>query len=213
MKGSQVRFLQITESVQYFLPFLGPERGQEINDFSFAHAASLRQGMPKDKHSGRSPWTTRFQTCGMVPWWPPIKVPWPEISPGRTTSAANTTFSWAPFDLSLAFAAKSVSILAADTCPSDSTPIISAGVTPGWRSSTPYRAAPRQRRGGPWSGRPWGSQGLASAKTAHGLIEFLLSHVLSWHWLSTPGPCRCPNQPGGLARAPLPESCGAGLPL
>jgi hypothetical protein len=51
MKGLQFRFLQITESVEYFLPFVRPKRGQEIQDFSFAHAQSLRPGTPKDKRS------------------------------------------------------------------------------------------------------------------------------------------------------------------
>jgi len=51
MKGLQFRFLQITESVEYFLPFVRPKHGQEIQDFSFAHAESLRPGTPKDKRS------------------------------------------------------------------------------------------------------------------------------------------------------------------
>jgi hypothetical protein len=51
MKGLQFRLLQSTESVEYFLPFVRPKRGQEIQDFSFAHAESLRPGMLKDKRS------------------------------------------------------------------------------------------------------------------------------------------------------------------
>jgi hypothetical protein len=50
-KCLQFRFLQITESVEYFLPLVRPKRGQEIQDFSFAHAKSLRLGTPKDKRS------------------------------------------------------------------------------------------------------------------------------------------------------------------
>ena len=51
MNGLQFRFLQITESVEYFLPFVRPKRRQEVQDFSFAHAQSLRPGTPKDKRS------------------------------------------------------------------------------------------------------------------------------------------------------------------
>jgi hypothetical protein len=32
----------LVESVEYFLPFVQPEFGQDIQDFSFAHAESLR---------------------------------------------------------------------------------------------------------------------------------------------------------------------------
>jgi len=42
MNGPQFGFLKITEPVEYFLPFVRPEGGQEIQDFSFAHAQSLR---------------------------------------------------------------------------------------------------------------------------------------------------------------------------
>ena len=42
MDGPQFGFLKITESVEYFLPFLRLERGQKIEDFSFAHVGSLR---------------------------------------------------------------------------------------------------------------------------------------------------------------------------
>ena len=55
MNRRQVGFLKITESVEYFLPFVRSECGQKIQDFSFAHAESLRQGTPKDKRSGRFP--------------------------------------------------------------------------------------------------------------------------------------------------------------
>jgi hypothetical protein len=55
MDGRQVGFLKITESVEYFLPFVRSECGQKIQDFSFAHTQSLRQGTPKDKRSGRFP--------------------------------------------------------------------------------------------------------------------------------------------------------------
>ena len=41
MNGPQVGFLKITESVEYFLPFVQAEFGQDIQDFSFAHAESL----------------------------------------------------------------------------------------------------------------------------------------------------------------------------
>jgi hypothetical protein len=42
MNGPQLGFLKITEPVEYFLPFVRAERGQEIQDFSFAHTQSLR---------------------------------------------------------------------------------------------------------------------------------------------------------------------------
>jgi hypothetical protein len=50
--------LQTTEPIEYFFPLVRPERRQDIQDFSFAHAESLRQGTPKDKRFGRSPSTT-----------------------------------------------------------------------------------------------------------------------------------------------------------
>ena len=41
---------------------------------------------------------------------------------------------------------------------------------------------------------------LDSAKTAPGLIENVLSLVLSWHCLGTLGPSRCPGHSGRLCR-------------
>ena len=55
MNCLQLGFLKLTESVQYFLPLLELERGQEIQEFSFAHAESLRQGTPEDKRCSLSP--------------------------------------------------------------------------------------------------------------------------------------------------------------
>ena len=51
---SSLRFgvLQVAEPFEYLLPLLRSERGQDIQDFSFAHGESLRQGTPKDKRSG-----------------------------------------------------------------------------------------------------------------------------------------------------------------
>jgi hypothetical protein len=54
MDCPQIGFLQITKSVKYLLSLVRPERWQDIQDFSFAHAKSLRQGTPKNKRSRRS---------------------------------------------------------------------------------------------------------------------------------------------------------------
>ena len=54
MNGLQLGFLKITESVEYFLPFVWLEGGQDIQDFSFAHSQSLRVGTTKDKRCGIS---------------------------------------------------------------------------------------------------------------------------------------------------------------
>jgi hypothetical protein len=49
MNGPQLGFLKITESIEYFLPFVRPEGGQDIQDLSFAHGQSVRAGATKDK--------------------------------------------------------------------------------------------------------------------------------------------------------------------
>ena len=59
---------------------------------------------------------------------------------------------------------------------------------------------------GPWSGRPWPGQCLDSAKTALGLIHFLLSLVLSWRCLGALVTTRCPNLSGRLCRPRTPPS-------
>jgi hypothetical protein len=53
MNSPRFGVLQIAEPIEYFLPLVGSERGQNIQDFSFAHIESLRQGTPKDKRFGR----------------------------------------------------------------------------------------------------------------------------------------------------------------
>jgi hypothetical protein len=48
--------------------------------------------------------------------------------------------------------------------------------------------------------RRWLGHRLASAKTVLGLIENVLSLVLSWHCLRTLGPTRCPSHSGRLCQ-------------
>jgi hypothetical protein len=55
MNGLQLGFLKITESVEYFLPFVRPEGGQDILDFSFAHSQGVLVGTTKDKRCGILP--------------------------------------------------------------------------------------------------------------------------------------------------------------
>jgi hypothetical protein len=52
MSSLRFRVLQVAEPVEYFLPLVRAERRQNVQDFCFAHAQSLRQGTPKDKRSG-----------------------------------------------------------------------------------------------------------------------------------------------------------------
>ena len=73
MNGLQVGFLKVTESVEYFLPLVRPQGGQDIQDFSFAHNQSLRVGPAKDKRklSSPLPWSqSPALPCGIkgVPW-------------------------------------------------------------------------------------------------------------------------------------------------
>jgi hypothetical protein len=75
------------------------------------------------------------------------------------------------------------------------------------RSRTRGKDSAFQRSGGCRPGnaswgysRPWLGQRLDSAKTAVGLIENVLSLVLSWHCLGTLGSTRCPSHSGRLCQ-------------
>ena len=71
------------------------------------------------------------------------------------------------------------------------------------QAETPGRLYTGRIRAIAW---PVGSQWVASGKPAVGLIHFLLSLPLAYHWLTTPMPTRCPHHPGRLCRTPTPPS-------
>jgi hypothetical protein len=71
------------------------------------------------------------------------------------------------------------------------------------QAETPGRLYTGRIRAIAW---PVGSQWVASGKPAVGLIHFLLSLPLAYHWLTPPMPTRCPHHPGRLCRTPTPPS-------